>query len=169
MKKIIIVLTFTSFFFTVANATNLLQSLSKAYKNNPRLNAERENLKISQEKISEAKSEFFPTITISGSISDENTTRQTDRKGNTSESNFEPTQQKLLIEQSLYEGNSRYANLKKNNIGLELAKLKLKKTEQEILFESIEAHTNLVLSNKKVIINKTQEIIHHTKDIIHNK
>ncbi len=154
MKKIIIVLTFTSFFFTVANATNLLQSLSKAYKNNPRLNAERENLKISQEKISEAKSEFFPTITISGSISDENTTRQTDRKGNTSESNFEPTQQKLLIEQSLYEGNSRYANLKKNNIGLELAKLKLKKTEQEILFESIEAHTNLVLSNKKVIINK---------------
>tara|TARA_Y100000590_G_scaffold360704_1_gene417086 strand:- start:982 stop:2277 length:1296 start_codon:yes stop_codon:yes gene_type:complete len=154
MKKIVAFLIISLFFFNDGNATNILQALSKSYKDNPKLNAERENLKISQDEISEAKSEFLPTITISGYLSDENTTRQKDRKGVISESDFEPSQQKILIEQSLYEGKSRYANLEKSNIGFELAKFKLKKIEQEILLESIKVYTNLVLSNKKVKINK---------------
>ena len=154
MIKIILVLFYFIVFFNQAFATTLTQALKEAYNNNPRLNAERKNLEIAEQKIKQAKGEFLPNITISGYISDENTTRQTDRKGGTSESNFEPTQQKLLIEQSLYEGKGRYANLKKNDIGYDLAKLRLKKTEQEILFESIEAYTNLVLSNKKIRINK---------------
>ena len=154
MKKIIILLFLSIFFLSEANATSLLQALSQAYKNNPKINAERESLEISKEEINEAKSEFLPTITISGYLSDENTTRQTDRKGVVTESSVEPSQQKILIEQSLYEGNSRYANLKKSNVGLELAKLKLKKIEQEILFQSVEVYTDLVLNNKKVKINQ---------------
>ncbi len=154
MKKVIIILFFSIFFFNKASAVSLKQALGEAYRNNPRLNAERENIKISEESINEAKSEFLPTITISGYLSDENTTKQTDRTGGSKKSNFEPSQQKILIEQSLYEGKGRYANLEKNNIGLELAKFNLKKVEQEILFESIEVYTNLVLSNKKVKINK---------------
>ena len=154
MKKIFIVFFLSVIFFNEANSATLIEALSKAYKNNPKLNAERENIKISKEDINEAKSEFLPTITISGYISDENTTKQTDRKGESSESNFEPSQQKILIEQSLYEGKSNYANLKKKDIGFELAKLKLKKTEQEVLLESVEVYTDLILSNKKVRINK---------------
>ena len=155
MKKLIIAIFFFSTIFSnYSDATTLVQALNEAYKNNPRLNAARENIKISKEEINEAKSEFFPTITISGYVSDENTTKQTDRKGTTSESNFEPSQQKILIEQSLYEGKGRYANLKKNDIGLELAQFELKRTEQEILLESIEVYTELVLNNKKVKINK---------------
>ena len=108
---------------TNAFAVSLVQALKEAYNNNPRLNAERENLKISKENINEARSEFLPTITISGYISDENTTKQTDRTGSISESSFEPSQQKILIEQSLYEGKGRYANLEKNNIGFEFSVL----------------------------------------------
>ena len=66
MKKLIIVLFFSIFFLNQSNATTLIQALNEAYKNNPRLNAERENLKISKENINEAKSEFLPTITIQG-------------------------------------------------------------------------------------------------------
>ena len=154
MKKLIIIIFFNIIFLNQSYATTLVQALNKAYKDNSKLNAERENLKISEEEINEAKSEFLPTITISGYISDENTTRQTDRDGKVSESSFEPSQQKILIEQSLYEGKGRFANLKKNNIGYELAKFNLKKIEQEILFESIEIYSNLVLSNKKIKINK---------------
>ena len=118
MKKIFLAAFFGLIFINQSSAMTLKQALSEAYKNNPKLNAERENIKISEEKINEAKSDFFPTITISGYISDENTTKQTDRTGSNSESNFEPTQQKILIEQSLYEGKSKFANLEKNNIGL---------------------------------------------------
>ena len=154
MKKIILIIFFSITFINYAYASSLVQALKKAYKNNAKLNAERQNLEISKEKINEAKSDFLPTVTISGYLSNENTTRQTDRKGKVSESDFEPSQQKILIEQSIYEGKRRHANLEKNNIGFSLAKFKLKKIEQEILFESIEAYTQLVLSNKKVKINK---------------
>ena len=154
MKQIILGIFFSIILVNTSYAATLIQALNEAYKNNPRLNAERENLKISKENINEARSEFLPTITISGYISDENTTKQTDRTGSISESSFEPSQQKILIEQSLYEGKGRYANLEKNNIGFELATFKLKEVEQQILFESIEAYTDLVLNNKKVKINK---------------
>ena len=154
MKKIILVVFFSMIFLNQANAITLMEALKEAYKNNPRLNAERENIKISQENINEAKSEFLPTVTISGYVSDENTTKQTDRTGKTSEPDFEPSQQKILIEQSLYEGNARIANLKKNNIGFELAKFHLRKIEQEVLFEAAKAYLDLVSSNKKIKKNK---------------
>ena len=59
MKKLIIVIFFSIIFSNQSYATTLIQALGEAYKDNPRLNAERENLKISKEEINEAKSDFF--------------------------------------------------------------------------------------------------------------
>ena len=154
MKKIILVLFLSTIFLNHAYATSLIQALNEAYKNNSRLNAERENLKISEEEINEAKSEFLPTITISGYISDENTTKLTNRSGaDVQSADVDPSQESILIEQTLFQGLGGVANLEKNSIGLELSKLKLKKVEQEILFEAIEAYTDLVINKKKVEIN----------------
>ncbi len=54
-----------------AYAVTLSESLLLAYKNNPELNAERENIKVSKEDLKISKSEFLPTITLSGSKSSE--------------------------------------------------------------------------------------------------
>ena len=61
-----------------------------------------------------------------------------------------PSQESILIEQTLFQGLGGMANLEKNTMGLELSKWKLKKVEQEILLEAIEAYTNLVVSKKKL-------------------
>ena len=45
-------------------AVTLTEALTQAYKNNPELNAERENLKVSNEDLKISKSEFLPTFTI---------------------------------------------------------------------------------------------------------
>ena len=154
MKKLIIIGFFSVIFLSPSYATTLIQALDKAYKDNPKLNAERENLIISKEEINEAKSDFFPSITISGYVSDENTTKLTNRSGaDVKGTDVKPSQESILIEQKLFQGFGGIANLEKNTIGLELSKLKLKKVEQEILLEAIEAYTNLVVSKKKVEIN----------------
>lgn len=154
MKKLIIIVFFSIIFLSPSYATTLIQALDMAYKDNPKLNAERENLKISKEEINEAKSDFLPSITISGYVSDENTTKLTNRSGADVQSvDVEPSQESILVEQTLFQGLGGVANLEKNNIGYELSKLRLKKVEQEILFEAIEAYTNLVVSKKKVGIN----------------
>ena len=59
----------------------LLQALKQAYTNNPVLNAERENIQVSKEDLNISKSEFLPTVTLSGSKSEEDTKKLTDRTG----------------------------------------------------------------------------------------
>ena len=154
MQKLIIIIFFSIICLNQSYATTLIQALSKAYKDNPKLNAGRENLKISKEEINEAKSDFLPSVTISGYVSMENTTKLTNRSGaDVQSTDVEPSQESILIEQTLFQGLGGVANLKKSNIGLELSKSRLKKAEQEILFEAIEAYTNLVVNKKKVKIN----------------
>ena len=154
MKKLILIIFFSTIFLSSSYSATLVQALNATYTNNSKLNAERENLKISKEKINEAKSDFLPSITISGYVSDENTTKLTNRKGAEIQStDVESSQESILIEQKLFQGLGGVANLKKNNIGLELSKLRLKKVEQEILLEAVEAYTNSVVSKKKVEIN----------------
>ena len=153
MKKLFIYFLVSFFLTNNSFAISLSEALLEAYKKNPKLNAERENLEIAKEKIKESKSDFFPTITISGYMSDENNT-QTSNAGVETNPDISPIQKRILIEQILYEGKGRNASLKKENIGYEIAKLNLKKVEQEILFEAVEVYSSLVLSNKKIKINK---------------
>ena len=68
---------------------------------------------------------------------------------------MDPLTTSLLIEQTLYDGRSRNADLEKNELGLDIAKIKLLKVEQEILYKAVEAYTGLVLANKKYKINQS--------------
>ena len=45
MKKLILIVLFSIIFLNQTYAATLVQALSKTYKDNPKLNAERENLK----------------------------------------------------------------------------------------------------------------------------
>ena len=153
MKKFLLFILINVFLVCNANAISLIDALKEAYNNNPKLNAERENLKISNENINISKSNFLPTVTISGYKSAENTSKLTNRSGeDASKEDVNPLQTSILIEQKLYD-QSRKPDLEKNEIGLEIAKLKLKKAEQEIIYESVEVYTDLVLNNKKLKIN----------------
>ena len=62
--------------------------------------------------------------------------------------------QSLTITQTLIDF-GRGAELSKSKIGIELAKAKLLKKEQEILYKSIEAYTGLISANEKLKINKS--------------
>ena len=62
----------------------LSQALLQAYNENPELNAERENIKVSKEDVKISRSQFLPSVTLSGSKSQENTEKLTDRSGTNS-------------------------------------------------------------------------------------
>ena len=132
--------------FNESKADTLLDSLSSAYLNNHKLNAERANVRAVNEDKKKAYSEFIPSITISGYVSEQDNT-----KGD--ESNFEPSEQSLLVEQKIFQGFSGVAKLKKKKYEYKLARFNLKKTEQEILLAAAEAHADLLLSQKKININ----------------
>ena len=156
MKQIFII-SFISFLFnTNLLAVTLPEALLEAYKNNPVLNAERENINISQENLNISKSEFLPTITITGTKSKEDTTKLTNQSGGDATiTDVDPLTKSILIEQTLYDGKGRSADLEKSKIGMDLAKAKILKVEQEILYKAVEAYTGLIFTNKKLKINQS--------------
>ena len=156
MKQIFII-SFISFLFnTNLLAVTLPEALLEAYKNNPVLNAERENINISQENLNISKSEFLPTITITGTKSREDTTKLTNQSGGDATiTDVDPLTKSILIEQTLYDGKGRSADLEKSKIGMDLAKAKILKVEQEILYKAVEAYTGLIFTNKKLKINQS--------------
>ena len=65
MKKIFILLLFY-LFSTNLNAQDLIKTLSDAFKNNSKLNAERASLEASKQEVNISRGEFLPSITLSG-------------------------------------------------------------------------------------------------------
>ncbi len=155
MKKIFIILLSLSLFSQQSYAVTLSEALLEAYKNNPELNAERENIKVSKEDLNISKSEFLPSLTLSSSRSKESTEKLTNRSGaNVSSTDVDPKIRSIIIEQTLFQGFAGIAGFEKNKIGLNLAVAKLLKREQEIIYKAIEAYTGLVSTKEKLNINK---------------
>ena len=144
--KIVLVLIFV-LNINESMANTLIESLNSAYLSNPKLNAERASMRATKEEKREAVSEFLPSVTISGYVSE-----QDNSKGN-SDSHITPSEQSILVEQKLFQGFGGIGNLKKKKYGHNIAQFKLKKIEQEILLSAAKAHTDLLLSKKKVNIN----------------
>jgi outer membrane protein len=155
MKKIFIILLSLSLFSQQSYAVTLSEALLEAYKNNPELNAERENIKVSKEDLNISKSEFLPSLTLSSSRSKESTEKLTNRTGvNVSSTDVDPKTRSIIIEQTLFQGFAGIAGFEKNKIGLNLAEAKLLKREQETIYKAIEAYTGLMSTMEKLDINK---------------
>jgi len=155
MKKILLILLTLIFFNQKAFAVTLSEALLQAYVNNPELNAERENIQVSKEDLNISIGQFLPTVTISGSKSQENTKKLTNRNGeNSTITNVDPESQSLVIEQKIFQGFAGIADMEKSKIGLNLAEAKLLKIEQDILYKAVEAYSGFIFAEKKLKINQ---------------
>ena len=144
--KIVLIITFV-LYFNELRANTLFDSLNSAYINNPKLNAERASMRASEEEKKEAVSEFLPSITVSGYVSEQENTNPGD------DTNFRPSEKSIVVEQKIFQGFEGVANLKKKKYEYILAEHKLKKVEQETLLDAAKAHADLLLSKKKLNIN----------------
>ncbi len=154
MKKILIII-FSFFCLTTQSlAATLYEALNETYKNNTQLNAERENIKASEEDLNISQADYKPSLTLSGSKSLENTNKLTNQSGgDASISDSDPFTTSIKLEQTLLDF-GRDLNYQKNLIGLDLSKAKLLKKEQEVIYSAIEAFTAIILSREKVQINR---------------
>ena len=154
MKKVFLIIIFVIFGTTNAFALTLKEALIQTYKNNTELNAERENIKVSQEDLTISKADYLPSASITGSKSKESTNKLTNQSGgDASITDVDPLTTSIKIEQTLIDF-GRGAEYKKKKIGINLAEAKLLKKEQDILYKAIEAYSGLILANEKLTINQ---------------
>ena len=154
MKKILLIIIFY-FFYTNISAQDVIKTLSEAFKNNSKLNAERASLKATRQEVNISRGEFLPSVTISGNISSQEDTARTNQSGESlTDLNSTPETRSFLVEQKIFSGFSNYNNLKKSQLELEYAKYELNKLEQEVILSAATAYYNLGFNFKNLEFNQ---------------
>ncbi len=143
------------FKFDILSAENdVLFFVESALKNNPKINAERENLKAVKQNESISRSEFLPSLTISGSQSSIETSKIIDQSGTSSGDTKRNTEtKKISIDQKIFQGFQGYNNFKKSRLEFEKAKNEFKQVEQDTILNSVSSYYDLVFKNKSKDFN----------------
>ena len=154
MKNFIIIFTFLLLSTKSYSENNLYFYVESAFKNNPKLNSERENLKAIKQNINISRSEFLPNLTISGSqTSTESSNRINQSGSDLNDINLNTEQKKISVDQKIFQGFSGYNSLKKSQLEYERANFQLRKVEQEIILDSIKAYYDLIFKTKNKKFN----------------
>tara|TARA_B110000211_G_scaffold230848_1_gene291227 strand:+ start:109 stop:1413 length:1305 start_codon:yes stop_codon:yes gene_type:complete len=152
--KFIIVFILSILNVSTLSAAEFLTYLESAYKSNPVLNAQRENYKSVKENINISKSEFLPSVSISGSQSSQENSNRKNQLGATLPDNSNNSKtQSISVDQKIFQGFQGYNLIKKSKLELDQAALKLKNTEQQILLQSARAYYDLVYKIKNTNFN----------------
>ena len=154
MKKIIIVF-FTLLFSTNLHAQdNLKFYIEKALKNNLKLQAERQSLESAKQSKNISRSEFLPSITLSGEQNSSTSTNRTNKNGaNLSDTNSDSESKTLSVEQKIFSGFKGLNTFKKSELETKKAKLVLQRAEQQTILDTASAYFDLVFKSENEIFN----------------
>ena len=135
-------------------ANDLFYFLESAYKNNPKLKAERENLKSIKENINISRGEFLPSISLSGSVESSQSTERTNQAGTALNDSSQDKETKTIsIDQKLFQGFEGFNSLKKSELEFKQANFILKNAEQETIYRTINSYFNLIYKTKSKKFN----------------
>lgn len=135
---------------TDARALTLKETLEHTYKNNPQLNAERENLKAQDERVRQAISEFLPEADFRYSrfkqTTDITSRAEDERYGDT---------QSLNLTQPLFSGGSSVARTKSARNQVMAARQGLRAFEQDILLQAVTAYNDVIRDRAVLELNRS--------------
>ena len=154
MKKILILI-FTLLFFSEINAEeNLKEYIDKALQNNLQLNAERKNLESVKQSKNISRSEFLPSITLSGDQTSTTTTNRTNQSGESLvDTNLDSETRSISLEQKLFSGLKGINTFKKSELETRKAILELKIVEQQTIFDTVFAYFDFIYKSKNEKFN----------------
>ena len=155
MKKIYLILILLA--FSNLNAQENLQFyLKKALENNLVLNAERQKLKSAEQSKNISRSEFLPSVTISGEQNSTTSTNRTNQSGSSlSDSNSDSEKKTISLEQKIFSGFKGVNTFKKSELEIQKASLKLKQTEQQTIINTASAYFDYIFKFKNERFNKS--------------
>ena len=152
MKKHLIII-FLLFSFSESYAQeNLRFYIQKALENNLQLNAERKNFESSKQSKNISRSEFLPSITLSGDQSSVTSSNRVNQSGvSLSDTNLDTENKKISVDQKIFSGFKGLNTFKKSELETKKANLSLKKTEQQTILDTSSAYFDLIfkLKNRK--------------------
>ena len=154
MKKYLIII---FLFFSISHLQardNLIFYIEKALENNLQLNAERKNFESAKQDKNISRSEFLPSITLSGDQTSTTSTNRTNQSGSSlADSNSDTESKKISVEQKIFSGFKGLNTFKKTELETQKANLSLKKVKQQTILDSTSAYFDLIFKSKNEKFN----------------
>ena len=154
MKKYILIFYFSFSSGYLQAQDNLKFYIEKALSNNLKLNAERKSFESAKQSKNISRSEFLPSVTISGDQTSITSTNRTNQSGTSlADANSDSESKKILVEQKIFSGFKGLNTFKKTELELQKANLLLKKTEQQTILDTSSAYFDLIFKFKNKEFN----------------
>ena len=153
--KFLLNIIFIFLFFTAALTENNLKFfVDSALKNNLELNAERKNQKSVKQNLNISRSEFLPSLTVSGDQTSSQSTNRTNQNGaGLSDSNRDSESKTVSLDQKIFQGFKGYNSFKKSELELKQANFRLKKTRQQTILDTTSAYYDYIFKSKNEKFN----------------
>ena len=135
---------------------NLKHYVQKALTNNLQLNAERKNFESIKQSKNISRSEFLPSITLSGDQTSITSTNRTNQDGTgLADSNSDSESTKISVEQKIFSGFKGLNTFKKTELETQKANLSLRKAEQQTILDTTSAYFDLIFKSKNEKFNSS--------------
>jgi len=154
MKKLFTVVLLLFFSTNLQGQDNLKFFIEKALENNLQLNAERKNFESAKQSKNISRSEFLPSITLSGDQTSIASTNRTNQSGTSlADSSSDSESKKISVEQKIFSGFKGLNTFKKSELETQKANLSLKKVEQQTILDTTSAYFDLIFKSKNEKFN----------------
>ena len=154
MKKLFTIVILLFFATNLQAQDNLKFFIEKALENNLQLNAERKNFESAKQSKNISRSEFLPSITLSGDQTSTTSTNRTNQSGaSITDSNSDTGSKKISVEQKIFSGFKGLNTFKKSELETQKADLSLKKAEQQTILDTTSAYFDLIFKSKNEKFN----------------
>ena len=133
---------------------NLKFYIKKALTNNLQLNAERKNFESAKQSKNISRSEFLPSITLSGDQTSSTSTNRKDHSGaSLADSNLDSGNTTISVEQKIFSGFKGLNTFKKSELEVQKANLSLRKIEQQTILDATSAYFDFIFKSKNEEFN----------------
>jgi outer membrane protein len=154
MKKTILFFTSLLIFSNLQAEDNLKFYIEKALQNNLQLNAERKSVESAKQSKNISRSEFLPSITLSGDQSSSTSSNRTNQSGvSLADTNSDTESKTVSVEQKIFSGFKGLNTFKKSELETQKANLSLKKVEQQTILDSASSYFDIIFKSKKEKFN----------------
>ena len=156
MKKFIFLIHLLFYSSNLYAQDNLKFYIKKALSNNLQLNAERKKFESVKQSKNISRSEFLPSITLSGDQTSTTSTNRTNQSGaSLADNNSDSESTKITIDQKIFSGFKGLNTFKKSDLETQKANLSLQKVEQQTILDTSSAYFDLIFKSKNEEFNSS--------------
>lgn len=139
-------------------ADTLFGAMEKAYVTNPTLNAARAGQRATDELVPQALSGWRPSVTVSGNVKSEsvvkNAQREVDPSQGLEQDRTESGNLAIVLNQPVFQGFRTVESTKAAEAQVDAGRQGLLETEQQVLFNVVQAYMNVYAGRQLVVLRK---------------